>query len=386
MERATDGPLTPPPLDSRVPELDGIRGLAIVLVLFYHFVAEALPAFAPGSALAYLRIPLTLTWTGVDCFFVLSGFLIGGILIDARGSPHYFRTFYVRRFARVLPLYYLLLALVALARALEANGVPGLEELLKDTPPLGTQLLFAQNVWIALTGGFVPNPLNPTWSLAVEEQFYLTLPFLIRFTPRRLLALVGLVPVVLAVAVRYWVLHHSCLPQPEGANYVLLPSRMDALGLGVTAAWLRRTPCCWNWLTRFRVAECGFLAVAAAGWLLAARGGQASLDNKLTTSALLYFVLLLAALSRPGGPVGRVMRWGWLRHLGTLCYGLYLLHVPLLYLCHWALGPVTGYPRPSAAGGWAASAAALVLTVVLAKLSWEWFEKPFVRLGHRWKY
>src|SRR5262249_2635045 len=109
MASATDGPFTPPPLAGRVPELDGIRGLAILLVLFYHFVAEALPAFGPGSGLAWLALPLMLTWTGVDCFFVLSGFLIAGILMDARESPNYFRVFYFRRFARVLPLYYLLL-------------------------------------------------------------------------------------------------------------------------------------------------------------------------------------------------------------------------------------------------------------------------------------
>jgi peptidoglycan/LPS O-acetylase OafA/YrhL len=386
MASTTDGPFPTPPLARRVPELDGIRGLAILLVLFYHFVAEALPTFGPGSGLAWLRLPLMLTWTGVDCFFVLSGFLIAGILMDARESPKYFRVFYFRRFARVLPLYYLLLALFTLAHFLEANGVSGLEGVLKDMPPLGTQLLFGQNIWIALNGRFVANGLTPTWSLAVEEQFYLTLPLLIRFTPRRLLALVGLAPIVVALSVRYWILHHSSLPQPESANYVLLPCRMDALGLGVTAAWLWRTPCCWNWITRFRVAEFGFLAVVGLGWLLAAQGGRASAENKLTTSALFYFVLLLAALSHPGRPVGRMMRWGWLRSLGTLCYGLYLLHVPMLYLCHLALGPVTQYPRPSAASGWAASGVALVLTLLLAKLSWEWFEKPFVRLGHRWKY
>ena len=93
---------------TRIPELDGLRGIAIGMVLIWHFFA--VPArFAPATLLAYTMIPLRLLWTGVDLFFVLSGFLIGGILLDARDSSNYFRVFYTRRFFRIVPAYALTL-------------------------------------------------------------------------------------------------------------------------------------------------------------------------------------------------------------------------------------------------------------------------------------
>src|SRR5260370_10007989 len=93
-------------LSGRIPELDGIRGVAIGMVLIAHLFAVA---SRPGSALAYALVPLRLDWTGVDLFFVLSGFLIGGVLLDARESSNYFRVFYTLRFFRIVPIYPVLL-------------------------------------------------------------------------------------------------------------------------------------------------------------------------------------------------------------------------------------------------------------------------------------
>jgi peptidoglycan/LPS O-acetylase OafA/YrhL len=90
---------------SRVPELDGLRGLAIFLVVLFHYVSQEGDAAATASR--FLQRFAILGWSGVDLFFVLSGFLIGGILIDARASSFYYRTFYARRFFRIIPLYYL---------------------------------------------------------------------------------------------------------------------------------------------------------------------------------------------------------------------------------------------------------------------------------------
>lgn len=94
--------------NAHIPELDGIRGVAIALVLSFHFFNVS-AVVTPGGVAHYVLAPLRLGWTGVDLFFVLSGFLIGGILLDARGSSSYFKTFYVRRFYRIVPLYALVL-------------------------------------------------------------------------------------------------------------------------------------------------------------------------------------------------------------------------------------------------------------------------------------
>src|SRR6266446_8851176 len=109
-------------LSGRIPELDGIRGIAIGMVLIAHFF---LVVSRPGSGLAYALVPLRLDWSGVDLFFVLSGFLIGGILLDARESSNYFRVFYTRRFFRIVPLYAVLLFTVALAMYLSSAGANG---------------------------------------------------------------------------------------------------------------------------------------------------------------------------------------------------------------------------------------------------------------------
>src|SRR6266446_4286628 len=109
MEARAGGCLAPERKSSlRVPELDGLRGIAILLVIVWHYAVE-LFAREPGSTAAYGLAVLRLSWSGVDLFFVLSGFLIGGILIDNRGARNYFRVFYFRRVCRIVPLYYLCL-------------------------------------------------------------------------------------------------------------------------------------------------------------------------------------------------------------------------------------------------------------------------------------
>lgn len=90
----------------RIPELDGVRGLAILLVIFYHYTNGEALTRANGLAY-YVERSASFGWSGVNLFFVLSGFLIGGILMDARGSRSFFRTFYIRRFFRIIPIYYL---------------------------------------------------------------------------------------------------------------------------------------------------------------------------------------------------------------------------------------------------------------------------------------
>ncbi len=372
----------------RLPELDGLRGVAILLVLGWHYFR--VPAAAPpGSVGAALLMPLDLAWSGVDLFFVLSGFLIGGILLDARESPRYFRTFYVRRVCRIFPLYYLVFALFAGGVLLWGNSsVPVLQYLFGRPLPLAAYGLFVQNVWMASACTMGPAWMNPTWSLAVEEQFYLTLPLLVRFVPRRTLALVLPLLVVAALLLRL----HLFAASPCGAlgGYVLTWCRADALCLGVLAAVAARNPALWRRLAAGRCA----LAVVGAVLLLglvylvatgsASPGGTALLCGVQTWVALFYFVLLLLALTNRGGYVSRALRWGPLQECGVLCYGLYLFHEPVKGVCH---GLFFGaQPAIADTGGLAVTVLALVVTFVLAKLSWTFFEKPIVKLGHRLAY
>lgn len=191
-----------------IPELDGIRGLAILLVVVYHYFFE--PAVVrPGSNLWHAIAPLRLGWTGVDLFFVLSGFLIGGILLDARGASNFFRTFYIRRFYRIVPIYAVLLGLCFFITFLVKRAyIPEFTWMTENRLPWTSYLCFGQNIWMAVHGSWGSGDLRPTWSLAVEEQFYLTLPIVIWFLETRLLrkVLVGIVAGVPVLRTILWIL------------------------------------------------------------------------------------------------------------------------------------------------------------------------------------
>ena len=146
----------------RIKELDGLRGIAILLVILWHYCAVQIE---PGNsvALEFLSRLLSTTWSGVDLFFVLSGFLIVGILVDAKGSPTYFKTFYIRRMCRILPLYYLMVVLFVL---LPKIGLSGNDWLFARDLPLLSYFTLTQNFFMH-NGGFGSNWLGVTWSLAI---------------------------------------------------------------------------------------------------------------------------------------------------------------------------------------------------------------------------
>ena len=225
---------------SRVPQLDGLRGLAILLVLIWHYVAcqmdpkwGSLGVETFGFRVAdTLHALISMTWSGVDFFFVLSGFLLGGILMDHKTSPCFFRTFYVRRVCRLFPLYYLLLLLFGLTTlAPLSQACPGLNWLFDHPLPMWSYATFTQNFQMAFKELIGAKQLGVTWSLAVEEQFYLILPLIVYFTTRRSLPFVLVTLILAAPLLRVALM----LNRPDIAvisNYVLMACRANSL-LGV---------------------------------------------------------------------------------------------------------------------------------------------------------
>ncbi|MGB9202794.1 MAG: acyltransferase [Terriglobales bacterium] len=366
----------------RVPALDGLRGIAILLVLLWHavFSMEASSGF-----LAKLLAAGLLTWSGVDLFFVLSGFLIGGILLDARASPRYFQTFYVRRAYRIFPLYFAVIVLF-LVHHLPFRLLPGhFGDVTPMSIPWWSYATLTQNFWMARQGDFGPVAVAATWSLAVEEQFYLTMPLLVRLIrPKRLLH------VVLAVAVAaplLRVLLRHVLPNGAYACYVLMPCRADALCLGVLSAMMVWSERGWNLLLEKRKVLYGLTAVLFGGVVLMTYSGYDGASMPMTTFgysvlALFYAGCLLIAVSTSAAGPG-ALRNPALMNLGTLAYCAYLLHVPmieasrrLLELLHFSRGPAW---LPGGLLG-------VAVTLAIAKLSWKYFEKPLLRRGHRYVY
>jgi peptidoglycan/LPS O-acetylase OafA/YrhL len=348
----------------RIPELDGIRGLAIAFVILYHYAGVVAPK---GSALYYLLVPTHLMWSGVDLFFVLSGFLIGGILMDQREALGYYKVFYMRRVHRIFPIYYLMIASLILGLRFFPRS-----PLFQGTMPLWTYPLFAQN----LLGDFTRMPvwLGVTWSLAVEEQFYLLFPFLVHVCSRRTLTVVlGACVVGSALLRTVLVLKGYGFEQV----YPLLPCRADALALGALAAIAVRAPAAVSWIRDRRRRLYGLLlaliAVASTmlKWTTFSYAGTAG----YTILGLAYFLLLLLTMVAPAWPLLAFFRIRWLQWLGTVSYCAYLVHQPVLE------GVLLVLRRPPALGlaSLAARVLALVLTLLIAQLSWSLLEARLIR-------
>jgi peptidoglycan/LPS O-acetylase OafA/YrhL len=372
----------------RIPQLDGIRGTAILLVIIWHFVIVPVTqgpyqgVFARMVAHAGL-----LTWSGVDLFFILSGFLIGGILIDAKDSPNYFSTFYVRRVFRILPIYLLVVIAYLLLWSAAAGQRILLQETLGRPMPWYVYFTFTQNFWLA-HHSWDAVYLTLSWSLAVEEQFYLLLPAIIRVLPKRFL-----LPVAVALAFgsagARSLMYLQYGPSWGTAAYTLIVSRADALMLGVICAVLLRDSRCKKFLTEniwilkasFAIFGLGVAVLTYKGWGM---GTMPMCTLGFTCLALFYASLLMVALISPEGVLSRGFRATWLMWLGTIAYALYLFHEIILD----ATFRLLRHHTPIMAGGLDALSAllALVVALCLARLSWIYFESKLVRIGHRFAY
>jgi peptidoglycan/LPS O-acetylase OafA/YrhL len=368
----------------RIPALDGLRGIAILLVLVRHSVAGVETTNVFWSSVIK---PLRVTWSGVDLFFVISGFLIGGILLDARNSRRYFQTFYLRRTFRILPIYYLFLAFY-FARHLPIRFIPGT---LGDTSPLPVPLFsfvtFTHNFWMASFGWFGAWGIAPTWSLAIEEQFYLTIPFVIRRISTRSLY-VTLACIMVAAPVLRAILPHVFQHGAFG-DYVLTPCRADALSAGVLCALLSRS-------IKFRQFISGRL------WVLSLISGATFLPIALFTFwnwdqytppmaifglsclALFYATILIRLVCGHSPILERALKFRPLMKLGTIAYCTYLMHAPLMQAARTVLRARWNMPAETVwpVGGVVGIAAA----ILVASISWRAFEKPLLNYGHRFNY
>ncbi|MBX9733989.1 MAG: acyltransferase [Chitinophagaceae bacterium] len=206
--------------------LDFLRAIAILLVIYWHYIICGISDSNSDLLLKLIKKTGSWTWSGVDLFFVISGFLIGRILLLNRGAKNFFKAFYIKRFLRIFPLYYLIVcAYFLIALFFLDENVGWLFQ--KEYAPW-VYLLFLQNFFIAETG-FLSNWLNVTWSLAVEEQFYLLLPLIIHFLPRKVILSIAFSGVIIAFFYR--------LLNTGLGSYVLLIARMDALLTGVIIAY-----------------------------------------------------------------------------------------------------------------------------------------------------
>lgn len=353
----------------RILELDGLRALAVLAVIAFHYTE--------GTRWAN---PVTgLGWAGVDLFFVLSGFLITGILLNSRERPRYFSNFYARRSLRIFPVYYLLLAIYIGAAGLGGGRQPWAYWAMHAAFLSATLEHF--HYWAFAAPAFVYAGVTVLWSLSIEEQFYLLWAPIVRWLrPQALWAFLG-AAIVGAPILRY------CLHTPGFTEYRFLPTRFDSLAWGAALALVAKS---WEHSpgsARQSLRTLAWGAGAVLAMILAATGGLRESRWFALTGYTALAALFTAAVGGAvigAGSEARSCRWlrlRPLRHLGKISYAVYLIHYPILTL-------VAGWVEPGLGRGSLGlvvrDVVSFVLVIGLATLSWKWLEAPAAALKERW--
>lgn len=330
-------------------QLDSLRAFAVMLVLYAHFWNEGTVAGTDG----------------VYLFFVLSGYLITGVLLRARGSATALRRFYLRRTLRIFPIYYLTLALAWL---INLGGI---------RRSILWHLCYLSNIWFARQKSWAdPWPADHLWTLSVEEQFYLLWPLLILYAPRRALR-----PAVWCI-----IFACICLQLSQGSfrvsefAHLYTVSSLDKLGAGALLAFWESRGGFPGWLTRAGWAACaGLIAIhfCPAAWSGAWRD---VLREELVV--VVAAALIAAASTGISGPAGAVLNSRVIRYVGRISYGIYLFHDFIFGVAQRVfvrLGHTPLTPGPEA------FLLLSTITIAAAALSWQLIEMPFNRMKDRFE-
>jgi peptidoglycan/LPS O-acetylase OafA/YrhL len=345
-----------------MPHLDALRGCAILLVLVGHF----------GGTTLNKLIPIGAATSGVHLFFVLSGFLITGQLLDAFHSGStasratILKHFYLRRALRLLPVFYVTLLVLAIFN---------IDDLGESWPWHAAYLSNMYTFW----GG----KMTVFWTLAVEEQFYLIWPLLVMVTPIRSMKALCISAIAAGALFKVgWL----ALGLSNPHSYTLLISNLELLGMGGLLAVLsfRERPNDFAWFRQRRarivVTTAGILGIGTAIAIWATYGGGVPrfLTLNLTTSLFYGWLVILAASGLPGW-AGKVASFGPLRYIGRISYGIYVIHN---YLPH-----ILERPEVVAFTGELSRAQTGIIVIplsfILPMLSWHLMERPIQRLKDR---
>jgi peptidoglycan/LPS O-acetylase OafA/YrhL len=362
------------PDKNRIQQLDGLRAIAVLLVVFFHYLNNQYMGVPVNRAEGILMKATAFGWAGVDLFFILSGFLIGSILLRNRGSKNFFKTFYVRRFLRIIPIYYVLLA-IFFSIQLTSWFVPDAHIFHKPIP-LWNFLTFTQNFVMGAQNHFGPEALTPTWSLAVEEQFYLIIPLIVCFIRDKYLPYIIGGFVILAIISR-------SLATNWYQEYTLLPCRIDSPIMGFCIAYLLQYDKISGYISRNILKfQLGLLFIGVP--VFAAVYYRSGHFNHTLIALFCAFVLLIVRFSTTGW-LYKLLTWRPFILIGRYSYFIYLYHQLVNGLMQLY---ILGNKKPLLLGTneYLVMFASLAITYLLSVISFRYFEKPLINYSHTYKY
>ncbi len=346
--------------NTRDRQLDGLRAIAVTMVLYAHFFAE------DGAFWGHL---------GVRLFFVLSGFLITRLLLDARSAERYepstaLKSFYIRRALRIFPPYFAMLGFIWVVNLEGARG------------NLAWHALYLSNFWYALQNEWSPWVLCHTWSLSIEEQFYVLWPLVILLVPRHLIERICIAVIACSLAYRL------CWPvtgTPTLMRDLLPTASMDALASGALLAAYRARNASWpRWMKLSWMPSVA--AVVILAWPRPAMTPALDWVAWIGTEVLplVPLTMLVGCCSVGiGGYFGRVAEFAPLTALGRISYGVYLFHPIVLSLVVKAHAWIPVNVSEQGPGRFVVAGAA---TLMLASLSWSLFETRLNQLKRHFPY
>jgi peptidoglycan/LPS O-acetylase OafA/YrhL len=326
-------------------------------------------------------------WVGVDLFFVLSGFLITGILFDTKETNNFFRNFYIRRILRIFPLYYgtLVVFFLILPRIMRSNWQ--LQLLAQQQSWYWSYLV---NVLIAFKDWPLVRGIGHFWSLAVEEQFYLFWPIIVFFFRGRHLMIICTIGIMSSLAIRVGLI----LTGHSTAAYVLMPARMDTLAVGALLALVARGPRGLAGLSRWAWPVAAALTVVLLAIFVSRRGlNTEDIVVETIGYTLIAFlfgaILIIAVTSSAQSIPGKVFASSALVFFGRYSYALYVFHPPILFFLKDHVFSVGTLPRLMGSqlpGQILFIAVATGVSVGVALLSWHFYEQPFLKLKNLFPY
>lgn len=371
----------------RLAALDGLRGFAVLWVMLHHFLHGATHGnLLVGGIFTFIHYG----YWGVDVFFVLSGFLITGILFDTKNADNYYSSFYARRALRILPLYYGVIFAVFVVAPFIIQYTAAQRALCSEQIWLwlyvGNIAMVVKKAPIYDAGGI---KLLHLWSLAIEEQFYLLWPLVVYYCSRRRLIQVCFGLCALAMVSRITVDYLGAAKVT--ASFFTL-SRVDGLALGALAAMLARSPgglaARVGFARRLAAVSCVLVVVllytqAKVGWV----DSPAGYGISLIRLGLFMAVLMLAVGGPPGGWTRRAFSQKWLIFFGKYSYGLYVFHYMMLPIFdrYFSAQRLESLLFGRFIAGMAARMIICTgISLVVALLSWHLFEKHFLKFKDRY--